>query len=102
MLTVLGVDSRCEQAGAEVGTAEVDAAVAAAIGMGVSPRPVLMSLTVASAGAFLTPIATPTNLMVMSPGRYTLRDFVRAGLPVALVFQAVALVSLPVFFPFGR
>jgi di/tricarboxylate transporter len=38
----------------------------------------------------------------MSPGRYALRDYVRAGLPVALIFQAVALVALPVFFPFDR
>ena len=38
--------------------------------------------------------------MVMSPGRYTLGDYVRAGLPLALVFQAVALLAIPVFFPF--
>ena len=45
--------------------------VAAAASMGISPRPVLMSTAVAAAAAFLTPIATPTNLMVMGPGGYT-------------------------------
>jgi di/tricarboxylate transporter len=45
-------------------------AMAAATEMGVSPRPVLMSIAVASAAAFLTPIATPVNLMVMGPGGY--------------------------------
>ncbi len=35
--------------------------------LGVSPEPVLMSTAVAAAASFLTPIATPTNLMVMGP-----------------------------------
>jgi di/tricarboxylate transporter len=43
--------------------------VAAAAAMGISPRPVLMSTAVAAA-AFFTPIATPTNLMVIGPGGY--------------------------------
>ena len=69
---------------------------------GLDPQPFVMAVLYRASCSFLTPYGYQTNLMVMSPGRYTLRDFVRAGLPVALVFQAVALVSLPVFFPFGR
>ena len=41
--------------------------VVAAIEMGVSPQPVLITVAVAAAAAFLTPVATPTNLMVMEP-----------------------------------
>lgn len=69
---------------------------------GLDPRPFVMAVLYGASCSFLTPYGYQTNLMVMSPGRYTLRDYVRAGLPVALVFQAVALVALPVFFPFGR
>ena len=47
-----------------------DRGLAAAKTIGVSAQPVLMSITVASAGAFLTPVATPVNLMVMDPGGY--------------------------------
>jgi di/tricarboxylate transporter len=68
---------------------------------GLDPRPFVMAVLYGASCSFLTPYGYQTNLMVMSPGRYTLRDYMRAGLPVALVFQAVALVALPVFFPFG-
>lgn len=67
---------------------------------GLDPLPFVMAVLYGASCSFLTPYGYQTNLMVMSPGRYTLRDFVRAGLPIALVFQAVALVAVPYFFPF--
>ena len=66
---------------------------------GLDPRPFVMAVIYGASCSFLTPYGYQTNLMIMSPGRYTLRDYLRAGLPVALVFQAVALVAIPVFFP---
>lgn len=66
---------------------------------GLDPRPFVMAVLYGASCSFLTPYGYQTNLMIMSPGRYTLRDYLRAGLPVALVFQAVALVAIPVFFP---
>ena len=39
----------------------------AAAQLDLSARPALMSLCVASAAAFLTPIATPANMMIMGP-----------------------------------
>lgn len=77
-------------------------AVGVAQQAGLDPRPFVMAVLYGASCSFLTPYGYQTNLMVMSPGRYTLRDYVRAGLPVALVFQAVALIALPIFFPFGR
>ena len=46
----------------------VPIALAAADDLGVSAKPVLMSVVVASAAAFLTPIATPAIMMVLGPG----------------------------------
>lgn len=69
---------------------------------GLDPQPFVMAVLYGASCSFLTPYGYQTNLMVMSPGRYTLRDFVRAGLPIALVFQAVALVTVPMFFPFRQ
>lgn len=69
--------------------------VAAAATMGISPRPVLMSTAVAAAAAFLTPIATPTNLMVMGPGGYAFSDYWKLGLPLMLWFFVVAVFIVP-------
>jgi len=74
--------------------------VAAAASMGISPRPVLMSTAVAAAAAFLTPIATPTNLMVMGPGGYAFGDYWKLGLPLLLWFFVVAVFIVPLIWRF--
>jgi di/tricarboxylate transporter len=74
--------------------------VVAALEMGISPQPVLMSVAVAAAAAFLTPVATPTNLMVMEPGDYRFGDYWKFGLPFMLWFFVVAVGLVPVIWPF--
>jgi di/tricarboxylate transporter len=74
--------------------------IAAATSMGISPRPVLMSTAVAAAGAFLTPIATPTNLMVMGPGGYAFGDYWKLGLPLLIWFFVVAVFIVPLIWRF--
>jgi len=66
----------------------------------VSVLPFMMALTVAGAAAFLTPIATPVNLMVLQPGGYRFGDYWRLGLPLALVFLAAAVLYVPLIWPF--
>ncbi len=68
--------------------------------LGLDPMPFVMAVLYAASCSFITPYGYQTNLMVMSPGRYALRDYVRAGLPVAVVFLVVAMFALPVVFPF--
>ena len=75
-------------------------AMAAASEIGVSARPVLMCVAVASAAAFLTPVATPVNLMVMGPGGYRFGDYWKLGLPLLFLFFVVATFLVPVFWPF--
>jgi di/tricarboxylate transporter len=74
--------------------------VVAALEMGVSPQPVLMSVAVAAAAAFLTPVATPTNLMVMEPGSYRFGDYWKFGLPFMAWFFVIAVGLVPVIWPF--
>ena len=74
--------------------------VAAATEMGVSPLPALMSVAVAAAASFLTPIATPTNLMVMEPGGYKFGDYWKLGLPLLLWFFAIATLYVPLVWKF--
>ena len=61
-------------------------------------RPVLICVTVAAAAAFLTPVATPANLMVMEPGGYRFGDYWKLGL--SLLFLVVSVFLVPVFWRF--
>jgi di/tricarboxylate transporter len=74
--------------------------VASAHEIGISARPVLMSIAVASAGAFLTPVATPVNLMVMGPGGYRFGDYWKLGLPLLMLFFVVAIFVVPLVWSF--
>jgi di/tricarboxylate transporter len=78
----------------------IPVALSAAGDVGVSPRPVLMSLTVAAAASFLTPVATPANLMVMRPGGYRFGDYWKLGLPVLVLFGVVSVGLVPVIWQF--
>lgn len=75
-------------------------AVVAAKQMGISVQPVLMCVCVACAGAFLTPVATPTNLMVMEPGAYKFTDYWKLGLPMLIWFFLVAVFYVPLIWSF--
>ncbi len=68
--------------------------------MGVSVQPFMMALTVVGAAAFLTPIATPANLMVMEPGGYRFGDYWKLGLPLAVIFLLFAVFYVPLIWPF--
>jgi di/tricarboxylate transporter len=54
----------------------------------------------AAAAAFLTPVATPTNLMVMGPGGYQFGDYWKLGLPLMIWFFLVATFLIPLIWPF--
>jgi di/tricarboxylate transporter len=75
-------------------------AVAAAVELGVSPQPVLMSVTVAAAASYLTPVATPVNMMVMGPGGYRFGDYWKLGLPLLALSFVVSVFVVPFFWPF--
>ena len=75
-------------------------AAALAYEMHVSVMPFMMALAVAGAASFLTPVATPANTMVMEPGGYKFGDYWKLGLPLLLLFLAVAVLLVPVIWPF--
>jgi di/tricarboxylate transporter len=74
-------------------------ALSAAAAFGVSGRPMLMAVNVMSAAAFLTPVATPGNMMVMGPGGYQFNDYWKLGLPILVWFGVIALVWVPLVWP---
>jgi di/tricarboxylate transporter len=78
----------------------IPVAIAAARDLDVSPTPVLMSVLVASAAAFLTPIATPANMMVLGPGGYRFGDYWRLGVVMLALYFAVAVGLVPLIWRF--
>jgi di/tricarboxylate transporter len=78
----------------------IPVALAAAADLGVDVRPVLMSVTIAASAAYLTPVATPVNLMVMEPAGYRFGDYWKLGLPLLAVTFLVAVLLVPLIWPF--
>ena len=70
-------------------------AIAAAQATGTSVKPVLMVVAIAGCAALLTPISTPGNMMIMSPGGYRFGDYWKLGLPIMVWWFVVALVVVP-------
>jgi di/tricarboxylate transporter len=75
-------------------------AIAAAGDLGLSVRPILMSLTIACSAAYLTPVATPTNMMVMGPAGYKFGDYWKLGLPLIGLTFVVAVFWVPFIWRF--
>jgi len=68
--------------------------------LGFDPKAVLAAIVIASSLAYATPIGMPANTMVYNIAGYSFMDYVKAGLPLIVVSSIVALVLLPILFPF--
>jgi di/tricarboxylate transporter len=71
-----------------------------ALEMDVSPYPLLMIVAIAASTAFATPIASPVNTLVIGPGEYRFGDFFRVGVALQVLILILALLLVPVVFPF--
>ncbi len=69
-------------------------ALAAAQQMGVDPRGMAMGVALGCSLAFPIPFGHPVNIMVMSSGGYTLRDYLRIGLPLTIIVFICILIGL--------
>ena len=58
-----------------------------------------MTVAVAASAAFMTPVSSPVNTLVVEPGGYGFIDFVKIGVPMALLTGAVSLILIPLLFP---
>ena len=83
-------------------TAVLMAPVALAIAkdLGASPYPFAMTVALAASTAFMTPISSPVNTLVVGPGQYSFGDFVKVGAPFAIIVAIVSVLLVPVFMPF--
>lgn len=75
-------------------------ALATAQSLGAQPQAFLMAVAVAASCAFATPVASPTNTMVMGAGNYKFADYLKVGSVTLVIALVVAVLVLPVLFPF--
>jgi di/tricarboxylate transporter len=74
-------------------------ALALASDLGASPYPFAMIVALASSTAFMTPISSPVNTLVVGPGNYSFSDFVRIGTPLALIVLVLSMLLVPWLLP---
>ncbi len=78
----------------------IPVAVTAAQALGISERPVLIMMSIACAAAFMTPIATPANMLVMGPGAYKFGDYWKLGWMCFVWFFIIGVFWVPVVWDF--
>ena len=61
-----------------------------------------MIVALAASAAFMTPISSPVNTLVVGPGNYTFGDFVKVGVPFTLLVMGVCVILVPILFPIYR
>jgi di/tricarboxylate transporter len=83
-------------------TAVLIAPVAMAIAkdLGDCPYPFAMTVAPAASAAFMTPISSPVNTLVVGPGPYSFDDFVKVGVPFTIIVAIVSALLVPIFLPF--
>ncbi|QMV62341.1 SLC13 family permease [Pseudomonas berkeleyensis] len=74
-------------------------AIATAQTLGVSPYPFALTVALAASAAFMTPISSPVNTLVLGPGQYRFSDFVRVGVPFTILVMIVSVLLVPLIFP---
>ncbi|CAG9000774.1 MAG: Sodium-dependent dicarboxylate transporter SdcS [Candidatus Celerinatantimonas neptuna] len=73
---------------------------AAAVKIGVDPRALVMGVLIAGSTSIMTPMAAPAQTIIMGPGGYQLKDYLKASLPLVIIITAFSIFFLPVLFPF--
>ncbi|MBM7059996.1 SLC13 family permease [Pseudomonas sp. UL073] len=74
-------------------------AIATAQQLGASPYPFAMIVALAASSAFMTPVSSPVNTLVLGPGQYRFGDFVRIGVPFTLLVMVVSALLVPWLLP---
>ena len=72
----------------------------AAQSLSISPEPFMIVVAISASTAFLTPVGTTTNAMVMLAGGYKFTDYFKVGAPLMLLFLLLTILLVPMIWPF--
>jgi di/tricarboxylate transporter len=64
-----------------------------------SPYPFAMIVALAASAAFMTPVSSPVNMLVLGPGQYRFTDFVKIGTPFTLLVMLISVLMVPWLLP---
>jgi di/tricarboxylate transporter len=74
-------------------------ALAVAKDLNASPYPFAMIVALAASTAFMTPVSSPVNTLVVGPGNYSFGDFIRLGVPFSILALIVCVIMVPWILP---
>lgn len=74
--------------------------IIAANTLNISAAPFMIIVAISASTAFLTPVGTTTNAMVMTAGGYKFMDYLKVGAPLLLLFLITSLLLVPLIWPF--
>jgi len=83
--------------GAVVAAVVAPVAIRVAQQANINPRSLAMGVALATSMAFITPLGHPVNVLVMSPGGYNFRDYMKIGLPLTIILFVMVMIFLPLF-----
>lgn len=75
-------------------------AMLASTNLAVAPEPFLIVVAVSASTAFLTPVGTTTNAMVMAAGNYKFMDYFKVGAPLLVLLFITTILLVPVIWPY--
>lgn len=64
-----------------------------------SPYPFAMMVALGASAAFMTPVASPVNTLVLGPGQYKFSDFLKIGTPFTFLVLLISVILVPWLFP---
>lgn len=74
--------------------------VSACMKIGIDPRAAVVGVLTASCISIMTPMAAPCQIMIIEPGGYTLKDYLKCGTPLAVILAIMTIFLMPLMFPF--
>lgn len=74
--------------------------VSACMKIGIDPRAAVVGVLTASCISIMTPMAAPCQIMIIEPGGYTLKDYLKCGTPLAVLLAIMTIFLMPLMFLF--